>query len=69
MTDAYEKKAEAFAAWQACKITDAQLDLAITSVTDALETLRAMGDGGHFLTGIQLSLESMRGARDSRRNR
>lgn len=67
MTDSFEKKSEAFKAWQACSCSDAQLDFAIASLIDTIETLRAIGDSGHWLMGLHLNLTSMESARNARR--
>lgn len=62
----YFAKKAAFAAWRESGCSDQQLMLAIESLTDAIETLRAMDGGGHFLVGLQLSLNSMESAMDWR---
>ncbi len=67
MRENYEKKKEAFAAWQASKCSDEQLALAIKSTDECLETLRAMGDGGHFLMGLQMLRDGMDMAQSARK--
>lgn len=68
--DPKPSKKEAFAAWDAGKCSDAQLDVCIQAMSDLDETFTALGIHGLMRCGFFIQLDSLNRAKEAReRNR
>lgn len=62
-----EKKKDAFAAWNKNKLSDAQLSLLKSSLSDALETFEAMGERGIIENALRMKLLNVENVIDARK--